>query len=81
MTKSFLNVKREFYGLQIPVQFKLYAAYESNVRSDFTIILANPAYRQKLGVNLPTDYFDTVGTEKLAAVNAEQKKQDQPFVE
>jgi hypothetical protein len=51
------------------------------VRSDFTIILANPAYRQKLGVNLPTDYFDTVGTEKLAAVNAEQKKQDQPFVE
>jgi hypothetical protein len=56
------------------VQFKLYAAYENNVRSDFTVILANPAYRQKLGMNLPTDYFDLVGIEKLVVLNAEQKK-------
>jgi hypothetical protein len=56
------------------VQFKLYAAYENNVRSDFTVILANPAYRQKLGMNLPTDYFDQVGIEKLEVLNAEQKK-------
>jgi hypothetical protein len=31
------------------------------VRSDYQIVLANPNYRQKLGANLPTDYFDTVG--------------------
>lgn len=45
VTKSYLNIKRELYGLQLPVQFRLYGAFESNVRSDYSIVLANPAYR------------------------------------
>jgi len=46
VTRSYLNVKRDFFGLQLPVQFKLYGAFESNnTRSDYLIVLANPNYR------------------------------------
>jgi len=45
VTRSYLNVKRDFFGLQLPVQFKLYGAFESNIRSDYLIVLANPNYR------------------------------------
>ena len=76
VTKSYLNVKRDFYGLRIPCQFKLYGSYENSVRSDYQIVLANPAYRQKLGETLSEDYFDQIGVDKQQSDNVSQQAKE-----
>jgi len=72
MSSHYMNAHSEFFGLYLPVKFKLFGKYTTNCHPNFDILISTEAYRKSLGKSLPVTYFDDMKNEAKPMRN--QKK-------